>query len=120
MSFPTLDTNYIKPWFAEITFASLSDFYVWKLKQRIVYPFEQFVFRGHSRCDTYKLLPTALRYGKDEMLRVLDFHPSKSVLSLQNIQYGLLLPNLLRLQIEWGCISQILLLSQRGYCIITI
>ena len=28
--------------------------------------------------------------------------------------------SLLRLQIEWGCISQILLLSQRGYCIITI
>lgn len=88
MSFPILDSNDKKTWFAEITFASLSDFYVWKLKQRIVYPFEQFVFRGHSRCDSYKLLPTALRYGKDEMLRVLDFHPSKSVLSLQNIQYG--------------------------------
>lgn len=88
MSFPTPDINYIKPWFAEITFASLSNFYVWKLNQGVVYPFEQFVFRGHSRCDAYKLLPTALRYGKDGMLRVLDFHPSKSALSLQNIQYG--------------------------------
>lgn len=88
MFFPTPDINYIKPWFAEITFASLSNFYVWKLNQGVVYPFEQFVFRGHSRCDAYKLLPTALRYGKDGMLRVLDFHPSKSVLSLQNIHYG--------------------------------
>ena len=88
MSFPSPTINNIKPWFAEITFSSLSDFYVWKLKQGIIYPFEQFVFRGHSRCNAYKLLPTALRYGKDGMPQILNFHPSKSVLSLQNIQYG--------------------------------
>lgn len=88
MSFSTPDINYIKPWFAEITFASLSDFYVWKLKQGIVYPFEQFVFRGHSRCDAYKLLPTALRNDNDGIPQILRFHPDKPSICVPHATYG--------------------------------
>ena len=45
-----------------------------KTKNSLVYPFEQFVFHGHSRSNAYKLLPTTLRYDKDGMLQILNFH----------------------------------------------
>ena len=72
MSYSSLTITDARPWFAEIAFDSLSDFFVWKLKQGTVYPFEQFVFRGHSRCGAYKLLPTALQY-KEKKKTLISF-----------------------------------------------
>lgn len=57
-------------------FDSLNEFRKWQLEQTVI-QLDKFVFRGVSKSESYKLIPSALRKNENGKIKVLDFHPAE-------------------------------------------
>lgn len=65
-------------WYKEFEFESLDDFLKWRYSYGInetALPFYNMVFRGIGCANTYKLIPSAFREGKNNLPKILEYNP---------------------------------------------